>query len=75
MNGSCLNGCDVGVYGDKCDIGMLKNLLIFLWVFFKRKKYGREKHVIEIPFTLYVKKKKTYTYVILKKISSSRHKT
>ena len=21
MNGSCLNGCDVGVYGEKCDRG------------------------------------------------------
>lgn len=21
-NGSCLNGCDKGVYGEKCDIGI-----------------------------------------------------
>lgn len=22
VNGSCLNGCDKGVYGEKCDIGI-----------------------------------------------------
>ena len=65
MNGSCLNGCDVGVYGDKCDIGMLNNLLIFVGSFLREKKYGREKHVIEMQLTLYVKK--PYTYFILKK--------
>ena len=27
VNGSCLNGCDVGVYGDKCDKGKFYNLI------------------------------------------------
>ena len=28
VNGSCLNGCDLGVYGDKCDRGKLIILLL-----------------------------------------------
>ena len=27
VNGSCLNGCDVGVYDDKCDKGKFYNLI------------------------------------------------
>ena len=64
MNGSCLNGCDVGVYGDKCDIGMLNNLLYV--VFFLREKNTVEKNMwskCKWHFT----SKKTYTYFILRK--------
>ena len=30
INGSCLNGCDKGTYGDKCDKGQLRRPI---WVF------------------------------------------
>lgn len=26
VKGSCLNGCDVWVYSEKCDFGMLNNV-------------------------------------------------
>ena len=28
VNGSCLNGCDVGVHGDKCNSGTLFNVTL-----------------------------------------------
>ena len=28
VNGSCLNGCDVGVHGDKCNRGTLCNVTL-----------------------------------------------
>lgn len=30
VNGSCLNGCDSGYYGTRCDIGMIKELLLLV---------------------------------------------
>lgn len=35
VNGSCLNGCAVGVYGDKCDNGKRKNVFFFVVIVIK----------------------------------------
>ena len=40
VNGSCLNGCAVGVYGDKCDNGKRKNLLRFVVIVIKMINSG-----------------------------------
>lgn len=31
VNGSCLNGCDNGFYGTRCDLGMLKSIFALVY--------------------------------------------
>ena len=40
VNGSCLNGCAVGVYGDKCDNGKRNNLFLFVVIVIKMINSG-----------------------------------
>ena len=59
MNGSCLNGCDVGVYGDKCDIGKLSNLPNFCRVL---GWTNRIKNIIEKEMTFYIENRIYISY-------------
>ena len=65
MNGSCLNGCDAGVQGFKCDIGKLNNVILF--VGFLRNKITRNRNNA-------FRQNNSYPYCIVKQLLTYKKK-